>query len=286
MNIIGIDLGGTNIEAGIVSDGKLLSSVKISTEAEKGKAKVLENIFSAVESVKKEADISGIGVGIPGLVKNGKIYDIPNISCLKNTNIKKELEKRFKVKTDVLNDAKCFILGEHKFDAAKGKKNVIGLTLGTGVGGGIIINDELYLGTGSAGELGHMIIVERGDLCSCGKKGCLEAYIGKDAIMNRYEKLTGNKKDVDEISKEHSKAAKRTLAETGRYLGIGLANIVNIFAPEMIVLGGGISNSKQIISSAIKEMRKTAFRLPASKVKIVKSRLKSAAVLGAASLIS
>ncbi|HIH38384.1 ROK family protein [Candidatus Woesearchaeota archaeon] len=279
--LIGIDIGGTKIHAGLFSSSlKLLSETKVPTQGKAARPVVLKNIAKAIDSLHTKPKM--IGVGIAGTVKNGKVDQVPNIPGLEQFDLAIFLKKRYHVPIKIENDAKCFTIGQQKKHKAK---HLVGLTLGTGVGGGIIIDGKLYHGmAGTAGELGHMIIKEDGIPCHCGSRGCLEMYIAGKAIKRRYKELTGKDKLPLDIAKEQSKAAKQVIRETGYYLGVGLANIVNAFNPEVIVVGGSIAMIDEIFPIAKQTMEKRALKIPAKRVKIVQNKHSGSSILGAASL--
>lgn len=294
MEFIGIDIGATKIAFGLVkipdSRFQILDSVKVKTPKEKKKALrvIIENIKSLMTQ-----KVKGIGIGMPGSLdrQGGIIRFAPNLSDWKNLDLKKPLEKEFKVPVVFDNDANCFALAEAKFGVAKGLNYVVGLTIGSGLGGGIIVDGSIYHGKNFAGEIGHMTIISDGPKCGCGNRGCLEVYVSGPAIVRRYKKLTGVKKSPVEIEQESYEKSKinyalKTIEETGRYLGIGLANICNILNPEMIVLGGGVSRTKTLYNPAIREMKKRV--LPFAKgTPVVQSKLgDKAGVIGAALLLS
>ncbi len=287
--IIGIDLGGTKIAGALVTpSGKILMDVHIPTEAKKGKKAVISNIKKAIDTLVKshKVKLKAIGIGAPGpiLYEKGIVVEAPNLPGWKNVNLKKILEKDFRVPVFVDNDANCAALAEAWFGAGKFAKHFLYLTVSTGIGGGIIIDKKIYRGiSGSAGEFGHMTIVADGPRCNCGINGHLEALASGTAI----KRVTG----MDAIgahlaAHQGDKKAKAALKDAAHYLAIGLANLINIFNPELIVVGGGLSNMWQdLILPAKKEFRQYSLTLPAKSVKIVRAKLKSnAGVLGAAAL--
>ncbi len=293
---IGIDVGGTNIKLGLVdSRGKIKSKASLATEgfiAEK--SHLIQALCRSVSRVIRRnrltrRQIRGIGVGVPGLVnfRKGEVRFLTNIPGWKNVPLKRILEDRLHLPVLVDNDVNLMALAEWRYGAGKGAGNVVCLTLGTGVGGGLIINDELYRGEGdSAGELGHIPLNENGRFCNCGGRGCLETYIGKKALLEKAEKM-GMKKGItlEEITRRaraRQKKAMRFWEETGRILGNGLVAVVNLLNPQKIIVGGGISNAYPHISPAVKDvLKKCAMAEPASMVQIVKARLgNEAGVIG------
>lgn len=312
---IGIDLGGTNIKSGVVDNtGKIIYKKKITTTAFLGKEVLIQQIKELIckiltNSKVKNKKIKGIGLGTPGIVDKEKgivLGDAANIPGWKGVNIKKELEE-FKLKVYVDNDAKLVTLGEKEFGVARGVKNCICITLGTGIGGGIIINGSLYRGRNFyAGDIGHSIIDLNGKQCNCGSFGCVEAYGAKTGIVSLAKQLikkgfkttilkkAKNKTEnitpylIAQAAKEGDKIAKEIFDEVTKYLSIGLINVIHILNPEMIVIGGGIAEAKEILfKPLIKNIKKYS---PSSVVfknlKIVKAKLgDKAGIIGAAVLV-
>jgi len=287
--IVGIDLGGSKI-AGVLASptGKVLMDVHIPTEAKKGKKRVIDNIKKAIHTLKESRKVSirAIGIGAPGpiLYEKGIVVEAPNLPGWKRVHLKEILEKEFRVPVFVDNDANCAALAEAWFGAGKFAKHFLYMTVSTGIGGGIIINKQLYRGaTGSAGEFGHMTIDVNGPKCGCGKYGHLEALASGTALKRK----TG----IDAISlelaaRQGDKKAKAAIAEIAHYLAIGVADLVDVFNPEMIIIGGGLSNMRELLIDPIKkEFKKHALTLPAKSVKIVRAKLGTqAGMLGAAAL--
>ncbi len=294
--IIGIDLGGTNIKSVLLDAATrgILGQASRPTQAEAGVARVVENIARVVEGHLSEARrigrrVIGAGVGSAGLVDRGVVRNSPNLPGWQGAvPLRRLLDKRLsqhRLPIVIENDVNAFVLAEQRLGAARDLENVIGLTLGTGVGGGIIIDGKLYRGTtGGAGELGHMVIKHDGPRCKCGNTGCLESLVGSQAIVNRYNDLRfrahqrlSNDITVAEIAanaRRRDALAVQALAETGRLLGIGLANLVNIFNPQAIVIGGGVAQAgRLILMPAIAEMRTRAMPYNARGVKVLKAKL-------------
>lgn len=286
---IGIDLGGTKIDGVLVNDsGKIIKKCRILTEAKKGRKTVINNILNVINQLSTR-NISGIGIGIPGIAKNGKIIFIPNVPLL-NINLKNILERKLKNMVFVENDANCFALAEFMFGACKNKKlkEMVGLIIGTGIGAGIIINKRLYTGSfGGAGELGHNIIDSASRFkCSCGNSGDLESLCSGPSIIRRYKKLKGRIKnpDAEIILKSNENIARQVTKQTYEYLGIGIANIVNTLNPDLIVLGGGVSKSLSL-KHISKEVKKYAVPVLARHVKFVKAKVHDPGAIGAACLV-
>lgn len=287
--IIGIDLGGTKIAGVLVTPtGKVLMDVQVPTEAAKGKAQVINNIIKAIRMLiqSQKVKTSCIGIGAPGpiIYNKGIVIEPPNLPGWKKVNLKKILEKEFKLPVSVDNDANCAALAEAVFGAGKTKQNFIYMTVSTGVGGGIIIDRKLYRGmVGAAGEFGHMIIDPHGPLCGCGNHGCLEALASGSALK---KKMGMDAISVELAARQGDKQAQQAIEEMAHYLAIGIANLVNIFNPEMVIIGGGLSNMRELLLDPIRnQFKKYAMSLSARSVKIVRAKLGTkAGVLGAAAL--
>jgi len=283
--IIGVDIGGTNIRAGLILNNKIIKKTEVKTETSKGKNAVIENIVKAVNSVMTK-NVAGIGIGSPGPLdhKKGIIINPKNIP-FKNINLKVILEKKFRVPVFVDNDANCFTLGEALYGSGKKHNCVIGLTIGTGVGGGIVINKKIFHGRMNAGELGHTSINFNGIKSKCGNIGCLEEYVSARGIMRIAKGMKAKTPlDVYELALKGNKKAIKVFEKMGFYLGIGVVNFVNIFDPDVIIIGGGISNAWKFFSKSVKETVKERAYVNKNPI-IVKSKLKHAAILGAASLV-
>ncbi|OGC41434.1 hypothetical protein A2548_08175 [candidate division WOR-1 bacterium RIFOXYD2_FULL_41_8] len=287
--VVGIDLGGTKI-AGVLTSpsGKILMDVNIPTEAKKGKKQVIHNIKKAIHMPmqSRKVKLKAIGIGAPGpiLFEKGIVIDAPNLPGWNKVHLKEILEKEFKTDVFVDNDANCAALAEAWFGAGKEAHNFIYMTVSTGIGGGIIIDKKLYHGAiGSAGEFGHVIIDPNGAKCGCGNTGCLEAMASGTALKNL---LGMDALSAELAARQGDKKAQAAIAEIAHYLAIGIGNLVNIFNPEMVVIGGGLSNMRELLFNPIRqEFKNYALKLPARSVKIVKAKLGTkAGMLGAAAL--
>ena len=286
---IGVDLGGTKIEAALVSStGKKLYHTRYKTEVAKGWQQMLANLETAVKDVKKNTNkkIEGIGMGTPGFVHNNSATEnrnVPGIDKVINDFVKKHR------KVKVENDANCFAIAEHKLGAGKKHKNIVGVIWGTGIGGGIIVNDKLYKGAigGAGGFAGMIIDHNKITNFSTGVPGTWEGLASGPDIIRRYLKYGGKKENnhVPLIWKSNDRAAKKIKKETLKFMGAGLGNIVSLFNPEIIVMGGGVSNLP-VYRELNSEMRKYTNPISGKACKIVKNKLgDSAGVLGAAALV-
>ena len=248
MNKIGIDLGGTKIE-GILLDDKfnVIERTRISTQQEKGYNSIIDSIVSLVNSLKTiSGDTVSIGVSAPGAIskKTGLIKN-SNTHCLIGMSLKEDLEQALKQKIVLDNDANCFTMAEATLGAAKEHDVVFGVIIGTGVGGGIVINGNLHRGrTHIAGEWGHHTLRIDGNKCYCGKLGCVETYISGPALEKRWTTLTGKTEALPSIIQniDNTKSGLQWKKEFLENFAIGLANVIDILDPDVIVLGGGVSN--------------------------------------------
>lgn len=275
---VGIDIGGTFTKGVLVNIRfKILKKVKINTG--KSKKDIVKNIFSLIETLIKEhnKDIAGIGIALPGPVnkERTKVLNPPNLKSLHNFKIKDVVEKRFKKKVKIENDSNCLALCELFLGQRKKPKNFVCLTLGTGIGSSAVVNGKLYVGEGAATEFGHMIIKKNGELCTCGNRGCFECYVNERALEREAKKIFGktiNGMELHKLAKKDNRKALKVYKRIGNDLGIGLANIGNILDPELIIIGGGISEaSKFLLPSAKKVMRENLF-VERKNIPIVRSR--------------
>lgn len=295
--ILGIDLGGTKIEGIILKSDKEpieIERLRINTEEDKGYNQIINNIKRLVDTLENKVNykFKKIGIGTPGtLDPETQLLKNSNSQNLNNKSIKSDLENLLGKKVNIENDANCFALAETKFGAVKDQmphaKIVFGVIIGTGVGGGIIIDNKILYGKqGIGGEWGHTIIKDDGEMCYCGKKGCVESVISGRALQKYYTSLSGKKLSFKDIYKniETDLNAKKTLKRMITYFGKGLSNVVNIIDPDIIVLGGGLSNTNELYDQGYQELKKYVFN-PTFKTKIIKPKLgDSAGVYGAALL--
>ena len=296
---IGIDLGGTNLRVALVSEeGEVARKVKKASPEE-----VFNSLLETIEEV-KQGDIVGIGLGVAGLIdkENGKVFSSPNYHAVEGLDLVEGIQRKFNVPVYLENDANCAALGEKARGAGKDFENFVLLTLGTGIGGGIIYKGELLA---AAAEIGHMSINAEAEKCPCGNIGCLENYASARSMIARavvmLEKGTESmlknccngsiyKITPDDIYKsalEGDTLSREILRDAGRALGVGLANIINILSPEAIILAGGLIGAWNIyVQEAIKEASRRAFKDVFEAVKIIPSSLgDDAGVVGAASLV-
>ncbi len=306
---IGIDIGGTNTVVGIIdNNNEILAYDSIKTQEYSLVHKFAEALLECIKRLSKPycvlENLKGVGIGVPnGNFFDGSIANAPNLPWHGVINIKKVFEDCFKTPVIITNDAKAAALGEMLFGSAKGVKDFIMLTLGTGVGSGFVVGGRVLYGhNGLAGELGHTTYIPEGRYCSCGKKGCLEAYASASGVVKTAKELLAQKptasilrnkpslssKDIAKAASDNDMIAIETLDKTARILALKLADCVALTAPEKIILFGGLSGAG---NAFINPLRKyfDMFLLDCykTKVSIELSALKGndAAILGAASLL-
>jgi len=309
-HVIGVDLGGTKILSAVVSaDGSILSRAKLPTGAAQGVSHVLEQLRLSVQGALEQAQLSpgnivAMTVGSPGPLdaERGVVLEAPNLGW-HNVPLAEELEERTGVRTFVENDVDMGTLGEHVYGAARGCKNVVGVFVGTGIGGGVIIRGKLVRGSsGVSGEIGHIIVRRNGVQCNCGAKGCMEAYAGRWAIEKRIHReiKKGRHSVIEDLLKKGQmnitsgtlkkawksgdEVVRETLIRACKYLGAGIASVVNLLSPEVIVLGGGLFEAlgKDLLPITMKHVEPAALEACLQDVKIVLAALgDDASVLGA-----
>lgn len=308
--VIGLDVGGTFIKAGLVDRrGRILARVKEPTEASGGKMQILENILSALQTIEESPlcrrRITAVGLGVPGLInlQQGVISTSPNFPGWKNFPIQKMLARRIERPLFLENDANAAALGEKWMGAARNSRDFCFFTLGTGVGGGLVLGGKVWHGAdGMAGEVGHITIDPQGPRCLCGNRGCLEAYASAKALRRMvrearsagrasrfFRGLTWRQIDGESIhraAKEGDRISLEAFDRMGSALGIGISNLINLLNLERVILGGGLSAAWRFFIPALRaEVKRRAFRAPAQRVKIVRARVgEDAGVLGAAYL--
>ena len=308
---IGVDLGGTTIKLGIVTNnGKIINKISIRTEAEKGPKKVIANLISGINELTNNSKfkITGIGIGCPGVVTPGKgiVEKPPNLPGWDKVNIGKIISKEFNKPVFVDNDANAAAIGELTFGSGKKYKSFIMITLGTGVGGGIVINKKIYHGDfGAAGEIGHISIDFKGPKCNCGSCGCIEAYAGNLYLRARVRtelrkhpeskmwKLINN--DLSKVSPRNVQLAAETgdafaksvIDELGMHLGSAFASLCNVLDISVFVIGGGIAGfGKPLFDSIKKTISKRVMAPIRPRVRVLPAKLKNdAGIKGASALV-
>jgi glucokinase len=310
---LGIDLGGTKIITAVVDgEGRIIARDYQETEAQGGPAAVVGQITEAATNVIAEsgvnsAGITGVGVAAPGPIdaESGVVTAPPNLPGWKDVPLKQLIQDQLGLPTALENDANAAALAEHRFGAGQGTKHMIYVTASTGIGGGFILDGELYAGaTGAAGEIGHMTIIPHGPLCGCGNQGCLEALASGRAIAREARErvrqgapgLIADLADGDlerisaklvaEAADQGDTEAANILDEAMTYLGIGMANLVNLFNPELIVIGGGLTKMGERLFGPVRSIiDQRAFPASAQAVRVAPAELgDDAGVLGAAAV--
>ena len=309
--ILGIDLGGTKILTSVINpEGEMLSRDHSVTPAADGPDGVIQAILASAERALEGASlamdsVSAIGVGAPGLADTeaGLLFTSPNLPGWKDVPLRDIIQERLKKKAFLVNDGNAAALGEHYFGAAKGVKHFIYITISTGIGGGIVVDGKVLNGfKGMAGEIGHMTIADEGPPCRCGNRGCLEALASGTALAKAARKLieTGAGKSiltfaegkidkvtaqtVQSAAEKGDPVANELILKVAYYFGVGVANLINIFNPELIVIGGGLSNmGERLFKPAHKVVQERAFHRAYRTVRFVKAALgRDSGVLGAA----
>lgn len=313
MMFLGIDLGGTKIAAAALNmrTGGLSGHTLIPTNAHEGPPAVLRRLVQVVEQVCANAglergDIGAIGVGVPGVtdIASGRTIFLPNLpTTWRDIPVAATLSEATGYPVALINDARAFILAEATWGAGRGARNVVGLTIGTGIGGGIVVDGRLYLGIdGTAGEIGHQTINIDGPPCGCGNQGCLEAFasgpaitaMGVKAVLQGITTEIGTlvEQDLNRITPETimraaergDTVAREILARAGGYLGTGVANLATILSPDRVIIGGGVARLGHWLLDPVREtLRRRCFAVPIERIMVVPAALgNDAGIVGAA----
>jgi glucokinase len=308
--ILGVDLGGTKILTAVSgAQGKMLSRDHSITPAGEGPEAVVKSILESARRALSQArvaaiDLAAVGVGAPGLSnpETGILFTSPHLPGWKDVPLRDIIERELSRRAFLINDADAAALGELYYGAGKGARNFIYITVSTGIGGGIVIDGELYTGaSGMAGELGHMVIEAEGPRCNCGSRGCWETLASGTALAGEarrrikegaataileyaggeLERVTAQA--VQQAAQAGDKLAGELISRVAYYLGVGLANLVNIFNPELIVIGGGLSNmGDRLLEPAFREAERRAFAQASRAVRFARAELgRNSGVLGA-----
>lgn len=309
---IGIDLGGTKILLALVDkfSGEVVLSVKKKTRKEKGPEKIMSKMIDGIEELLEDSgagidEISSIGVGAAGQIdrEHGILIGAPNLDCF-DLNIKQQIQSHFDIPVYVGNDVEIAALGEMKFGAAKGCDDFVCVFVGTGVGSAIVKNGKIIHGaTGTAGEIGHIIVDLNGRQCNCGAHGCLEAYASRSAIEKRIEGALRKGRHsaildymesgkpitssmIEKSIEREDELVTQCVTEASEYLSGGIASIINFINPKLIVLGGGLIEAVDYFyQNTIKKARAKSLPVPASKIEFKKAALGDfSGVIGAAFL--
>lgn len=266
-HVVGLDLGGTKILAGVFTNSlECVATAKLSTKSQRGVTKVIERIARCIQDAVDEADLSlkqvgGVGIGAPGAVDfdGGTVIFAPNMEGWKDVPLKKELEKHLGIPVFVENDCNISALGVYAAELKSKPRSMVGIFVGTGIGGGIVIDGKLYSGFGhTAGEVGHMVLEVSGPKCGCGNKGCFEALASRTAIFQQIKagikdgektmltEMLGDdledlrSGDLRKAIRRGDKFVDKVIDGAAEYIGIATANVINLLNPEVVVLGGGV----------------------------------------------
>ncbi|MCQ2958297.1 MAG: ROK family protein [Candidatus Gastranaerophilales bacterium] len=311
---IGVDIGGTNVKIALVDDkGVIAYSNSVPTRAEMGYEYTIQNIINTIKDSLKESNndisnIGGIGFGLPGQIdsEKGIVRLLPNIPGWVEVPLAEIVQKEFKVPVKLDNDVRVATLGELNFGAGKGCKNLVCITVGTGVGSGIVANGQLVRGASmTAGEIGHVVVEkDNGEICGCGSRGCLEAYAsGPSVVKMAKDYIAGGKSTkfkeiaagneitpfmVYEAAKQGDAVAKQIFNIVGEYLGVALVSVVNLLNPEKIIVGGGVGQAGDLILNPVREaIQRRCIPTSAQAVEVVQAQLgESAGVVGASLLVN
>lgn len=287
---IGVDLGGSNLRLALSDrEGRVLARCAEATLPAAGLDPLLARLLSALkrlreEALKQGATVAAVGLGLPGLVlKDGVVRSSVNLPPLEGVNLPRDLSAELGVPVLAINDANAGALGEKRYGAGRKYASLIMLTIGTGVGGGLILDGKLWTGAdGTAGEFGHIPVEPEGRPCGCGSRGCLEQYASATAISGG----SGDAAAVASRARQGDVEALARFAEAGRYLGIAAAGVVNLLNLEGIILGGGVAESFELLAPALRrELDSRTFPVPGARVRVERGELgDDAGVLGAAAL--
>ncbi len=310
-SILGIDLGGSKILAAVVSHGgQVVASHESVTPATKGREAVIQCIVDSASAALEQAhvaasEIYAVGIGAAGMSnpEAGILFSSPHLPGWRNVLLRDIIQDRLGQKTFLTNDANAAALGEFYFGAARNSRDFIFITISTGIGGGLVIGGKICTGAvGIAGEVGHMTIDDKGPACDCGNRGCWETLasgtalareaklrISKGVKTSILECAEGNMEKVTpqaihRAAEKGDRLAKKLIAQTGYYIGVGLASLINIFNPELIVIGGGLSNlGDMLLEPAFKTAEKRAYKEAFRAVRFASAELgRNSGVIGAA----
>lgn len=308
---LGVDIGGTNIKFGIISDtGKIIKKSMIETHRQGGPKKVIKQLLKGISEILEDNKfkLAGIGIGAAGSVNSekGTVENPPNIPGWKKVFLGKIISEEFGLKIFLDNDANAAAIGEMHFGAGEKLNSFVMVTLGTGVGGGIILNRKIYHGDyGAAGEIGHTVIDFNGPKCNCGSNGCIEAYVGNHYLVKRIQKEMKSRADtkiwdlinydteklnpivIGEAAELGDEYAKLIIAQTGEYLGFAFASVANILDITTFIIGGGVAGfGEPLINSAQKKASERVMVPLRKRIKVLSAKLKNdAGIQGASALV-
>ncbi|OGT99778.1 MAG: sugar kinase [Geobacteraceae bacterium GWC2_48_7] len=300
---IGIDIGGTNLRLALVDeDGKILHRIKTESRIELGLEAFCERLLNTLNELKNRAadlqsEVLAVGVGVPGLVgKTGLIYSSVNMRPLDGFNLAEFLENNMKIPSACGNDANVIAQGELLYGAGKSLQSFIVITIGTGLGSGLILDGRLWSGSGGfAAEFGHVTLEPQGLACPCGNRGCLEQYVSASAVRRFFLQKQPDNPNISEtedaaaiavLARQGNSYAKEAFAAVGERLGIALASLANTLDIEAAIIGGGVGSSLDLMLPALKqELQNRCFPMIASKMQIIQGILgDDAGLLGGAAL--
>ena len=308
-SVIGVDLGGTNVRSAVVDEaGRIMHHNKLSVAGSRSADAVIDRIIACVSQTLDGCGrerVVGVGVGTPGLIiaETGIVVYAPNVPGWTDLPLKAILENRLNLPVAIENDANAAAIGEHWVGAGKGVRHMICMTLGTGVGGAIILNNQIWRGAnGAGGEVGHTTVIENGVLCGCGAPGCLEAYASAPAIARQAREALLDGQDsmltqlcgsdpraltsamVAEAAQAGDPVALAVMHRSATLLGVAIASLTNLLNPELFVIGGGVINAGNLIFDPIwEEVHRRAYKWSASILRIVPAALgDDAGIIGAA----
>jgi glucokinase len=296
-----VDIGGTKIAVGAIDGaGRLLAREETPTAAARGFDDAMERVAAMLARVRAQLDrpMQGVGIGCTGPVDPvlGTIGNVDFLPGWKGANPVAALAARLRLPVAMENDADAATLAEAAWGAGRGRKTLIGVTVGTGIGAGILLNGAIYRGVdGAHPEIGHHVIDDSGPACTCGARGCWEALASGPAIAARYARTAAaaglrgpelSTQQICELARTGDALALEEVARAGRYLGIGIANLVTLFVPELIVLSGSVMNSIELFLPAIREViRRHCTLVPADRVELMPSALRADAPLIGAGVV-
>jgi len=300
--IIGVDVGGTNIKLGIIDlRGRIQFRSSFETKYYiRNKKQLIQALTEGIQALVNQADITkrdilGVGIGLPGLIDpvNGIVKFLPNIPGWKNVPLARIIAPVLHLPVIIENDVNLIALAEWKYGSGAGARNMICITLGTGVGGGLILKNQLYRGEGYvAGELGHIPIEEDGPACNCGGWGCLEREVGNRYLQAKaariFRKPDITLEEVCALAQAGHPKARKLWQDTAVHIGNALTGVVNLLNPTRIVIGGGVANASRFMFKTMEQtIKRRAMRVQGQMVKIVKARLGSdAGIIGAQVLVT
>ncbi len=300
--VVGVDVGGTNIKLGVVHpDGHVIARNHFATKPfASSKIKLITALAHYIEAILKaqgipKKNVAGIGIGLPGLIDHDKgiVRFLPNIPGWRNVPLRSILQKKVGLPVPIDNDVKLITLAEWKFGAGRGESNLICITLGTGVGSGLILNNSLYRGeANAAGELGHVPLNEAGPICNCGGQACFEAYVGNRrlyALADSMMKSTGmTTEKMFALANKGNKQALLFWKTAATHIGHGLVGVVNLLNPKLIIIGGGVANNEKYLFKTIQAViKKRAMHVQGGMVRIKRAKFgDDAGIIGAQVLVN